>query len=215
MGSLQTHAYDQLVKQGLMPPKVARRGRGPNKDATGISPRLQKRADRIVRIKRARKQGLTLEAIAEAEGISHQAVSKLLAKYGSSTAIEAREIYEARAAAAALYVTEKGRPADIVLVHKAIGVLPQDANPNQGMHITINGFALVGMGLAVQTHGEAERPIVDVQPLSPPLTQDMHSLSAEQAGAKGNIKPLIGQADSGQPNPAADSLGGPNREGKG
>lgn len=190
-----------------MPSQVAKAGRRPNKDAPSISPRLQQRADRIVRLLRARKAGHTLEAIAESEGISHQAVSKLLAKYGPSTAIEARQIYEARSAAMALHTIEHGRPADHVLVHKALNVLPQDSSPQTGLSITINGFALVGLGLGGESPAIPQQIAVESDNRS--YVNEANSLITEDITAQTRTD------SEAEPNRALDSPGDPTPVGMG
>ena len=126
-----------------------------NKDAKPAYKRSN--AERIVSILRLSAQGHTQTAIATELGCSQQCVSQTLAKYGRNTTKDARQILEAKAADMALNIIRNGRPADQVQVLKGFKVIPEDDQSRAGLSITINGFALVGLGLQGERSQEAQQ----------------------------------------------------------
>jgi hypothetical protein len=163
--------------------------------------------DRIL-ITRLHKQGLSQVEIAQRLGCDQSSVSRWLSACQDSTT-EATAYLRGQSLRMARHIVEKGRAADQVQVLKGFTVIPQDQQPAHGPQIVINGFVLSGLGLSSQ--GETQGPVVEGQVLSPPLTEDMHSLSVENTEAKVNTMSLIrpnleGQAEA---DPGAGIAGDP------
>jgi hypothetical protein len=120
-----------------------------NKDRNKLAkPDKRSNAERIVTILRLSAQGHTQAFIAGELGITQGAVSQTLAKYQRNTTKDARQILEAKAADMALNVAKHGRPADQLRALEGLNVItPGGDQIKAGLSITINGFALVGLGL--------------------------------------------------------------------
>ena len=203
MANLQQQARQQLIKQGLLP----------NKDAKALTkPHKRGNAERIVSILRMTAQGHTQRFIAEQLGITQGAVSQTLTKYGRNTTKDARQILEARAADMALNIIRNGRPADQVQVLKGFKVIPEDAERQAGLNITINGFALVGLGLSpsttsVQGEGDEKAQQIAAVSDSSSYVNEANSLIIEDIPDQ--------ERKTSEANPGAGLDGGPATVGKG
>lgn len=134
-------------------------------------------------------EGLPQVEIAKRLGVTQPAISQWLAKCQDTTK-EAGLYLRGQALHMAEKIVKKGRASDWVAVQKGINVLEEQRVSS--ISVTINGVMLGGMGHLSQS--ETELPIVDVHALSPPVSQPLHSLSAEQDPAKVNINALISPA---------------------
>lgn len=178
----------------------------PNKDRRKDKPAYKRStAERIVSILRMAAGGRTQTAIAQELGLSQPSVHAILAKYGRTTAKEARQILEAKAADMALNVAKHGRPADQLRALEGLSVIDLREKPQPGLSITINGFALVGLGLV----GESSQKAQQISAVSDKVdyVNEANSLIIEDITAQT-------RTDS-EANPGAGINGGPQPEGKG
>lgn len=97
----------------------------------------------IVDILRWDAQGLTQEQIAAkcSPPRSQSTISRCLKKYGTDTTTEARRIFAAGAAPAAIKILAEGLPRDLIAVQKGLKVLAEDGSD---IKIAI-GISLPGM----------------------------------------------------------------------
>ena len=107
-------------------------------------------------ILKLRDQKLTQAEIAQRIGCTQQAVSDWLRQCQDSTA-EATLYLKGRALSMAKNIVSKGLARDHIQALKGIKVL-EDDNSQKGIHLTINGIALVGMPVSPRGEtAESER----------------------------------------------------------
>jgi len=196
MASLQAQARQQLVKQGLLP----------NKDAKPAYKRSN--AERIVSILRLSQQGHTQQAIAAELGCSQQCVSQTLAKYARNTTKDARQILEAKAADMALNVARNGRPADQLRALEGLSVIDLREKPQAGLSITINGFALVGLGLQGESSQIPQQ--IAAESDSKSYVNEANSLIIDSIA-----EPARTEGEASQAEPVGDSVWDPSPQGMG
>jgi hypothetical protein len=94
---------------------------GANKGASHLRP------EDIVDVLRWDAQGLTQEQIAARFNPpkAQATISRCLTKYGTDTTAEAKRIFAAQAAPAAIKIMRDGRPSDLIKVQEGQGVLAQ------------------------------------------------------------------------------------------
>ena len=178
----------------------------PNKDRGKDKPAYKRsNAERIVSILRMAASGRTQTAIAQELGMSQPSVHAILAKYGRNTSKEARQILEAKAADMALNVARNGRPADQLRALEGLSVIDLREKPQPGLSITINGFALVGLGLQGERSQEPQHRPTESDKCS--YVNEANSLIIEDITAQT-------RTDS-EADPGAGIAGGPQPEGLG
>lgn len=169
---------------------------------------------------RLSQSGHTQQYIADQLGITQSAVSLILTKYQRNTTKDARQILEAKAADMALNVAKNGRPADQLRALEGLSVIDLREKQQPGLFITINGFALSGMGLTFASQDIAVSPV-------------MHSLTEAHASdnssyvnqtnplIEGSLAPQlledqhVSQQDADQGQPGAGIAEGPTPDGGG
>ena len=114
----------------------------------------------IIDILRWDAQGLTQEQIAAKcnPPRSQSTISRCLRKYGTDTTTEAKRIFAAGAAPAAIKILAEGRASDLIKVQEGLNVLAQSASA----------------GLVIQI-GVKDSDVAIT--LSPPVTRDLGTVS--------------------------------------
>jgi hypothetical protein len=99
----------------------------PTKRPGANAGRSHLKPEQIVDVLRWDAQGLTQEQIAARFNPpkDQATISRCLAKYGTDTTTEAKRIFAAQAAPAAIKIMREGRPSDLIKVQEGQGVLAQ------------------------------------------------------------------------------------------
>lgn len=144
----------------------------------------------IIDILRWDAQGLTQQQIAAKFNPpkSQSTICRCLQKYGTDTRAEAKRIFAAGSAVAALKILKEGRPRDLLEVQRGINVLEEEQR--NSLTVVVEGQAIVNFGpvsLGESRHTErrsAELPVITAGSDKPSyvnqLSHSNHNTLAEQ-----------------------------------
>jgi predicted transcriptional regulator len=113
-------------------------------------------------------------AIAQALGVSQSTVSKWLSEMEDTTA-DASEYFRNQALPMAEKIVKKGRPSDLIKALQGVGVLEQERSAGLVIQIGVKDS-----DVTVNIGGETLSANADTSRPSPPLSVDMHSVTADK-----------------------------------